>query len=104
MADYQLTVLGDPGGGDSDPPGNVDVEVRDSSGRWSATFFTLDNIRSLFEKNASTGECAGGLYLWAADMILVWTLDRATIEHTVADLRATGEFETAFARLDPLDS
>jgi hypothetical protein len=51
---------------------NVDVEVRLSDGsRWSGTFFTIRNVRALFTKNRATGECANGLYLWAADMILV---------------------------------
>lgn len=38
---------------------NVDVEVLDRRGRrWSATFFTLDGLVALFEKNAVTGEYA----------------------------------------------
>jgi hypothetical protein len=78
---------------------NVDVEVRDAGGRWSATFFTLDNLEALFMKNATTGECATGLYLWAADMILVRSLSEDVIVKTVADLRATGEFTRAFGFL-----
>jgi hypothetical protein len=42
--------------------GNVDVEVELADGSlWSATFFTLANIKALFEKNHRTGECGGGL-------------------------------------------
>ena len=81
---------------------NVDVEVRLGDGsRWSATFFTLDNIKVLFAKNRVTGECAKGLYLWAVDMILVERLDESVIRATIDDLRQSGEFGGAFGRLDP---
>jgi hypothetical protein len=81
---------------------NVDVEVQVGDGsRWSATFFTLDNIDALFAKNRITGECANGLYLWAADMILVERLDESAIRATVDALRQSGEFSSAFGRIDP---
>jgi hypothetical protein len=79
---------------------NVDVEVRDETGRWSATFFTLANVESLLAKYAATGECAGGTYLWAVDMILVRELSERVIIETVNDLRATGEFNRAFGLLE----
>jgi hypothetical protein len=79
---------------------NVDVEVQLRDGRrFGATFFTLTNIQRLFEKNRNTGECASGLYLWAANMILVRDLSMATIEGTVEDLMAMDEFENAFSFL-----
>ncbi len=79
---------------------NVDVELRfDDGSRYAATFFTLKNLESLFEKNKQTGECKGGLYLWAAAMVIVQRLSEATISETVADLIAAGEFEGAFAKL-----
>jgi len=77
--------------------GNVDVNVYFSDGRkYAATFFTLSNLHSLMEKDRSTGECAGGLYFWASDMIIVEQLDREIIEKTVASLLAQGEFDKAF--------
>jgi hypothetical protein len=79
---------------------NVDVEVRDEAGRWSATFFTLTNVESLLAKHARTGECAGGTYIWAVDMILVRELSERVIIETVADLRRSGEFERVFKALD----
>jgi hypothetical protein len=80
---------------------NIDVEVKFYDGRrFSATFFTLKNIERLFAKNARTGECAGGLYLWAANMIIVPELSLSTIEATVHDLMATGELESAFLRVE----
>jgi hypothetical protein len=38
---------------------NVDVEVHDDAGRWSATFFTLANVDQLVRRDG---------YLWAADI------------------------------------
>jgi hypothetical protein len=80
---------------------NVDVEVTlAEGGRFGATFFTLESVHRLFQKNRVTGECAGGLYLWAADMILVDLLTTEVIQKTVEDLLATGEFFSAFSRFD----
>jgi len=79
---------------------NVDVEVHTESGRWSATFFTLANIEALMREHAVTGECAGGLYEWAADMIVVRELSYEVIRRTVVQLQRDGEFESAFGLLD----
>jgi hypothetical protein len=79
---------------------NLDVEVWFPDGRrFGATFFTLQNVQRLFEKNRATGECGAGLYLWASNMILVRELSMAAIESTVKDLMDKGEFEQAFAAL-----
>lgn len=79
---------------------NVDVEVKFSDGsRFTATFFTVENIRSLFAKNKSTGECSKGKYLWATEMILVERLDRETMEDTITGLIRDGEFEDAFTKV-----
>jgi hypothetical protein len=81
---------------------NVDVEVVERDGRrWFATFFTIEGLVALFEKNAVTGECARGTYLWAEDMIVIRAMSRAAIERTIADLRTTGEFHRAFGLLSP---
>jgi hypothetical protein len=86
--------------GVSPESGNVDLEVRFADGsRYAATFFTLNNLRLLFEKNAQTGECNGGLYLWASDMVIVREISAASISETVADLIAHGEFEGPFSRV-----
>lgn len=76
---------------------NVDVFVHFPDGRrYVATFFTVANIQSLMRKDRTTGECAGGLYFWASDMIVVERMDRETIERTVADLMRSGMFGKAF--------
>jgi hypothetical protein len=75
---------------------NVDVEIEvNGTVRYSATFFTLRNLASLFAKNRQTGECAAGTYLWAADMILVQDLRIETIRQTIEDLLRSGELESA---------
>ena len=84
---------------------NIDVEVEFATGEYYvATFFTLENIRILFEKNRRTGECLNGLYFWASDMILVQRLTMDVIAQTVEDLLESGEFDDAFSgpyRSDP---
>jgi hypothetical protein len=79
---------------------NVDVEVTFADGsRYAATFFTQNNLRSLFAKNERTGECKGGLYLWASNMVIVRDLSEESISETVADLIAQDEFEGSFCKL-----
>ena len=76
---------------------NVDVFVNFADGRkYVATFFTIANIRTIMHRHRASGESAGGAYFWAADAVIVETLDRETIEKAVADLIESGEFETAF--------
>jgi hypothetical protein len=79
---------------------NVDVLVRLQSGqRYTATFFTLENLRRLFAKNRDTGECADGTFMWAANMIIVERLTRDVVNRTIAELLRTGEFEAVFSKV-----
>jgi hypothetical protein len=79
---------------------NIDVQIRLPDGSmYAATFFTVRNINSLFTKNRATGECASGLYLWAANMILVDNLERGTIERAIASLIEEGELASACQRI-----
>jgi hypothetical protein len=79
---------------------NVDVEVLfPSVARYSATFFTLANIRLIMERYQTTGECAGGLFFWAKNAIIIRDLAETTIRATVDQLIQSGEFESAFERL-----
>ncbi len=96
--DFELSVLGVSEWNPADD--NVDVEVKFSDGsRFTATFFTVCNIHSLFAKNKITGECSSGKYLWATEMILVERLDRQTMEDTIFGLIRDGEFEDAFTKV-----
>jgi hypothetical protein len=83
---------------------NTDVIVTFVDGsRWVATFLSYANIRHLTEKNRRTGECLGGAYFWASDMILIDEVSRSRIEEVVKHLIQEGEFEPPFTRLPPDD-
>jgi hypothetical protein len=90
------------------PPGrwtpaddNSDVIVTFEGGeRWVATFFSYQNIFSLRDKNRGTGECLGGKYFCATDMILVDEVSRERVEEVVAELLGEESFETSFTRCE----
>ena len=80
---------------------NSDVIVTFQNGeRWVATFFSYQNILSLREKNRETGECLGGKYFCATDMILADEVSRERIEEVVAEMLDQKEFDTYFARCE----
>lgn len=77
---------------------NVDVFVWFGNGeRYSATFFTVANIKSILGRYEETGECAGGTYFWASNMVVVRDLTISTIHSAIKDLLQTGEFYSIFA-------
>lgn len=81
---------------------NSDAIVTFENGdRWVASFFSYQNIRSLTEKNRATGECLGGKYFVATDLILVDEVTRERIEEVVADLIEDESFQIYFAFCDP---
>jgi hypothetical protein len=76
---------------------NSDVMVTFEDGRrWVATFFTYQNILSLAQKNRETGECLGGRYFVATDMILVDEFSRERVQQVIDDLLEEEEFERYF--------
>jgi len=76
---------------------NIDVVVHfEDSSRYTATFFTPENIELLRKRYEETGECSSGLYFWASHMIIVERLTWENVEKVVADLIEGGEFESAF--------
>jgi hypothetical protein len=98
LADVPYTVqwVNDVFGIDPDDD-NVDVTVKFATGEhYTATFFALNNLESLMEKYRETGECAGGLYVWSAHMVVIARLTSANVERAVADLLESGEFAAAF--------
>jgi len=79
---------------------NVDVEITLVDGRkFAATFFTLNNIDSLFNKNKVTGECNDGLYFWASDMLLVKKINKVIINKVISDLIENDELESALTEI-----
>lgn len=79
---------------------NADVEIvlRDGT-RWSATFFTIENVKSILNRAVKTGEFRNGLYFWASDMIIVESLTEETIIATIEDLLEKEELDRVFSLL-----
>ncbi len=101
---YKLTIYHGIAPLDSDND-SVDVQVTFPNGeRFSAVFFTIRNIEALMKHYKKTGECAGGLYFWASDMIIVESLTEKTICKTIDHLLAEDEFGYVFSKNeDPKD-
>ena len=101
--DYKLTIYRGiaPLEPDND---NVDVQVTFPNGEsFSVVFFTLRNIDTLMKRYKKTGECAGGLYFWASDMIIVERLTEKTICETIDNLLAEGEFGYVFSKNEEIE-
>jgi hypothetical protein len=81
---------------------NVDVEVHLASDGscWAATVFTLKNLDTLMLRYEQSGECGGGLYLWADRMVVVRHLTLEALVQVVENLLRSGEFSGAFQRMD----
>ncbi|MGP1906863.1 hypothetical protein ACTSEZ_01765 [Metabacillus sp. JX24] len=80
---------------------NLDVVVTLSDhSRWTATFFTYQNIQSLREKNKISGECLHGAYLWGSNMILIDIASSERICRVISDLIERNEFDSIFTRLE----
>jgi hypothetical protein len=71
------------------------VTLADGS-RWIATFCAFAHLPTLRRNCAESGECLGGKYLWASDLILIDDTSRPSIEAAVQDLLHTGELRSAF--------
>lgn len=88
-------------GQDLDAVCNVDVEVRLTDGsRWSATVFTVDEVRRLMEKWAQTGEETGGRYFWCSDGLIVREPGVDSMTQAISRVLDEGDFEQILQRLD----
>lgn len=84
---------------------NIDVIVTFSDrSKWIASFFTYKNIQTLREKNAKTGECMNGAYLWASDMVLIDIASRERIYEVIDYHIENDEFESVFTRYPDVDT
>lgn len=77
------------------PQGNTDVEITYSGKVYAATFFTIDNIIELMDSYRTSGECCDGEYIWAADMILIRSIQKDSIHAAVQDLIENEELDKA---------
>ncbi|WP_090446051.1 hypothetical protein [Duganella sp. CF458] len=79
----------------------VDVLVTLIDGsRWEATTCSFKHVQTLTSRWSRSGECLGGRYFWAKNLILVTDTSRTTIEQTILDLIENGEFECAMAKIN----
>jgi len=72
---------------------NVDVWIDYCSKKYCFTFFTINNIKSLFIKNKKEGECKNGLYFTCPDMIILEELSIENIKNTIDGLIEECEIE-----------
>jgi hypothetical protein len=88
--------------GEWDPANEiVDVTVTLTDGsRWAATACSFKHVQTLTSRWSHSGECLGGGYLWAKNLILVKDTSRASLEETMMDLLKNGEFESALEKLN----
>lgn len=79
---------------------NVDVfiELEDGS-RYTATLFTIENLKTLMDNYKSSGECLHGSFFWASNMLIVDNLSIHTINSVINELLKTSEFFVIFSKL-----
>lgn len=71
---------------------NVDVEVTLTDDNYYViTFYTLSNLKLLMQRWQKTGEYGGGKHFYAADSVIVESLEPKTIKQTVDYLVESGE-------------
>jgi hypothetical protein len=87
--------------GDPDQEENVDVDVRLADGsRWSATMFTVAEVKGLMARWAETGECGGGSYFWCADGLIVGEKGVRAMTRVLLALQDSGEITDVLKPLD----
>lgn len=95
---FEFEIFGEIDDIDSD---NVDVYVvLENGSRYTATFFTVQNIVRIMNRYKSSGECLHGTYFWASEMIIIKSLSPINIKIAIDDLLRTEEFETVFLKIE----
>lgn len=71
---------------------NVDVFVRLADGsEWTATVFTLAEVRRLMDRSAVSGEAQAGAYFWCWDGLIVRDAGVAAMVEVLAGLVGSDE-------------
>lgn len=72
---------------------NIDIHVIMRNGDvYFATVFTLANVERLIQKN-------GKLYFWAADMVIVESLDIPNLKNAIKQIIDADHLEVAFDKI-----
>ena len=80
---------------------NCDVIVTlNNNEKWMATFFTIENLKSIMKSYKKSGECLFGSYFWASEMIIIEEISKAKIEKAILDLIKNKEFKSIFKRVN----
>ncbi|MCW2916693.1 MAG: hypothetical protein JWN52_4761 [Actinomycetia bacterium] len=77
---------------------DVTITLPDGS-RHYATFMTLGAIKHVMERHREVGECHGGGYFWASDLIILSEPGFPAVIDAVAALIASGDLATACGAL-----
>ncbi|WP_030240279.1 hypothetical protein [Streptomyces sp. NRRL S-350] len=86
---------------DLDAVCNVDAEVRLEDGsRWSATVFTVAEVKRLMETWERTGEALEGRYFCCSDGLIAREPGIDSVTQVIADLPDSGELAQILQRLD----
>ncbi|WP_329021638.1 hypothetical protein [Streptomyces sp. NBC_00690] len=98
MEDFQASFL--PGDGEGlGEVCNVDVFVSLKDGsRWTATVFTVAEVKRLMNLWAGTDEALGGRYFWVSDGLIVRDPGIDNMTDVIAGLIENGEFSEVFQR------
>ena len=70
---------------------NIDIVVTYEEQEYTATVFTLNNIKTLMERFEQTGESGKGLYFSCYDMLIVKDLKKSTIINTISNIINEGK-------------
>ena len=80
--------------------GNIDAELILENGEvYTATFFTLENIKNIMQKDKKSGESANGIYFCASDMIIVDIITEKIIYDTFKDLIDSDDISWACTKI-----
>lgn len=79
---------------------NTDVIFElDNDSKWVVSFFTYKNIKTLQEKNKSTGEHLNGTYFCSTDMVLISFISKELILEVINEMISRNELELYCTRL-----
>jgi len=102
---YQLIIYQNVTEMSSSLNGNLDIEVIMNDGkRYSATLFTLENIKELMDGHSQSGENNNGTYLWCLDMVIIKDLSIYTICEVVKSIIDSRDLSSIFYALDDENS
>lgn len=65
---------------------------------WTGTVATTQFIEGTMKKDRLTGECAGGEYFCAPNLVIVRSVDEVCLRNAIDDLERRGDLEQYFTK------